>query len=204
MNSVFSSAGAPRAPPPAAPVASATCDRRRADTRAPSRAPSRAASSRTEIPLMMLDDNLLLIQFGHFSLLLLMTAHSGVSRVFSFPPGRETLIRSRGAALEHADELYHRRLQHVQRASRTARLAGQAARELADFGRLDRPALHHRRLDLQRRRGLGERRQHLRRAPPDRRPRRRRPWSDEKCSGSGSNGGALEGAAAASVFLTTL
>ena len=61
---------------------------------------------------------------------------------------------------EHADDLDHRRLEQEQELRVELRLA-RHRRQLADFAGLDGPTLHHRRLDLQRRRGLGERGQHL-------------------------------------------
>ena len=63
--------------------------------------------------------------------------------------------------IQHAHELNHRRLEQEQELRVELRLARQRG-ELGDFARLDGPALHHRRLDLQRRRGLRERREHLR------------------------------------------
>src|SRR6185295_2317173 len=62
--------------------------------------------------------------------------------------------------VQHGHQLHHRRLQRAEQARVQLRLAGQR-RKLGHFGRLHRAPLHHRRLDLERRRRLGERRQRL-------------------------------------------
>ena len=77
-----------------------------------------------------------------------------------FSAAASTFIKSRGTAFSTVTSCTIGACMRAEQPRVELGLARQR-RELGDLGRLDRAALHHRRLDRQRRRGLDERRQRL-------------------------------------------